>query len=148
DDKTTEKEESLSYIVREAFRGAVKNLNEDWGTFSEKWAWGKVRGTDISHLGLIPGFGREDLFTGGNSHVINAIKKSHGPSWRMVVEMGPEVKAWGIYPGGQSGNPGSRYYDNGVKDWVEGEIYELLYLQSPDEKRPGIQGITVLGGER
>ncbi len=33
------------------------------------------------------------------------------PSWRMVVELGAEIRAWGNYPGGQSGNPGSKFYD-------------------------------------
>jgi penicillin amidase len=39
----------------------------------------------------------------------------------MVVEMGPEIKAFGVYPGGQSGNPGSRFYDNFIPVWANGE---------------------------
>ena len=36
------------------------------------------------------------------------------------------VKAWGHYPGGQSGNPGSLYYDNMVESWTNGHYFELL----------------------
>jgi penicillin amidase len=64
----------------------------------------------------------------------------------MVVDLGPEIKAWGIIPGGQSGNPGSRFYDNAVDDWVAGKIYELVFLKSPDESNDKIVARTTLGG--
>ena len=62
------------------------------------------------------------------------------------MTLGPEVRAWGICPGGQSGNPVSRFYDNAVDDWVKGKAYELLYLKSPDEESPDIAGKTKLRG--
>jgi penicillin amidase len=64
----------------------------------------------------------------------------------MVVALGPEVEAWGIYPGGPSGNPGSPHYDAVVDDWVEGEMYELLYLQSPESPCDRIIGRALLEG--
>ena len=42
----------------------------------------------------------------GDRNVVNATSENHGPSWRMIVEMSKPPKAFGIYPGGQSGNPG------------------------------------------
>ena len=33
----------------------------------------------------------------------------------------------GIYPGGQSGFPGSKYYDNMIEDWVNGKLYDLEF---------------------
>ena len=38
----------------------------------------------------------------------------------------------GIYPGGQSGFPGSRYYDNMINDWVKGELYDLEFSSNKD----------------
>ena len=40
----------------------------------------------------------------------------------MVVELTSPMQAWVIYPGGQSGNPGSKYYDNFVNDYAAGSI--------------------------
>jgi penicillin amidase len=41
------------------------------------------------------------------------------PSWRMVVSLEKTgVRAWGVYPGGQSGNPGSPYYNNMLNTWA------------------------------
>jgi penicillin amidase len=47
----------------------------------------------------------------------------------MVVELGPEIKAYGIYPGGQSGNPGSPYYEDMIDDWNSGELYPLWFMK-------------------
>ncbi|MCK5700598.1 MAG: penicillin acylase family protein, partial [Cyclobacteriaceae bacterium] len=45
---------------------------------------------------------------------------------------------WGHYPGGQSGNPGSKYYDNMVEAWANGDYYDLLFLTNPDESNSRI----------
>jgi len=49
----------------------------------------------------------------------------------------------GIYPGGQSGNPGSRYYDNFIDDWAAGKYYSLNFLQT-DEVTSAIIGTQTL----
>src|SRR5260221_9416097 len=41
---------------------------------------------------------------------------SHGPSWRMVVDWGAGTFQ-AIYPGGQSENPASAWYDDRVDKW-------------------------------
>ena len=57
------------------------------------------------------------------------------------MELGPETHAWGIFPGGQSGNPGSRYYDNMVDDWLAGKYYALKVM---DQGKPeGVAGRIV-----
>lgn len=142
---TTEKKETLDDLVFQSFRKAKESLENELGPISEKWAWGKARGTDIRHLAQIPGLGCLNLFTSGNHSIVNATNKYAGPSWRMVVELGPQVRGWGIYPGGQSGNPGSIYYDNMVQPWVAGEWEPLLFLRSANDALPQqIAGIAVL----
>ena len=66
---------------------------------------------------------------GGWSNTINATTKSHGPSWRMIVQLSTPVEAYGVYPGGQSGNPGSRFYDNFVDMWASGKYYRLWIMK-------------------
>jgi penicillin amidase len=77
---------------------------------------------------LIPSltpFGRFNIPIGGGKGIVNASASDWGPGWRMIVEMGSEIKALGVYPGGQSGNPGSKYYDNLVDDWASGEYITI-----------------------
>jgi penicillin amidase len=85
------------------------------------------------HLARIPAFSRMDIVTGGGGGIVNATTAKTGPSWRMVVALGPNVQGYGVYPGGQSGNPGSFYYDNLLETWRKGELYELIYMKKPEE---------------
>jgi penicillin amidase len=46
----------------------------------------------------------------------------------MVVELDPNgTKAWGVYPGSQTGNPGSPLYGHMIDRWASGNYYELLF---------------------
>ncbi len=130
DNMHTDEKETLEMLINRAFYRAMNNLKEEYGTMGDNWQWGNVSDTDIGHLAQLPGFGKEDLFTGGGAESVNAIRGSHGPSWRMVVELGPEIKAYGLYPGGQSGNPGSPFYDNMIDDWNAGELYPLWFIKN------------------
>ena len=42
----------------------------------------------------------------------------------MIIELADKINAHVVYPGGQSGNPASRHYDDMVDDWVSGK-YEV-----------------------
>jgi penicillin amidase len=44
----------------------------------------------------------------------------------MVVELGPDVRAWTIYPGGQSGNAASSRYADRLDRWSAGELDAAL----------------------
>jgi penicillin amidase len=148
DDKATPGRETLADIALQAFRAACRSLEKEFGPWGESWAWGKAKGTHAAHLGRIPGLGRDKIETDGVGYVINAVGRGWAPSWRMVVDMGPAVRAWGIYPGGQSGNPGSKFYDNFLDDWAAGKPYELIFLKSADERHPGIVAHTTLRSEK
>ena len=126
----------------------MAGLEKDLGPIGEKWAWGKARGTEVRHLARIPGFGTPLLAVTGGGGTINNTSRTSGPSWRMVVSLGPEVEAWGVFPGGESGNPGSRYYDNMVPAWAAGTSYKIVFLRTPDEANPRLIGKTEMGGGR
>jgi penicillin amidase len=146
DNKTTPTKETLADLVLESFQNTHQMQAKKLGPYGEAWAWSRARGTNIAHIARIPGLGRMKLSTPGNFDNVNAITNTHGPSWRMIVALGPELKAWGVYPGGQSGNPGSEFYDNGVDKWVAGEYFELLYLKDAHVANARISGKTLLRG--
>ena len=129
---TVEKESSVD-LINQAFKQESLRLIDKLGILSDSWEWKNSRGTDIHHLVKIPGFGRMHLPTGGDWNIPNATARTHGPSWRYVVELGEKPKGYGIYPGGQSGFPGSKHYDEFVDGWVKGELYELHFPYSTDE---------------
>ena len=132
DVSTPEKETSID-IINQAFGQESLRLINELGVLGNSWEWKNSRGTDIHHLAKVPGFGRMHLPTGGDWNIPNATARTHGPSWRYVVELGEKPKGYGIYPGGQSGFPGSKHYDEFVDKWVKGELYELHFPYSVDE---------------
>lgn len=129
----TDEKETAPVLFVLSFKEAVKELS-DWQKENGDYNWGAYKATHIGHLlqGL-PAFSRFDLPIGGGRNIVNATTEDHGPSWRMIVEMSSPPKAQAIYPGGQSGNPGSKFYDNFVDRWAAGEYLDILFMQTAED---------------
>lgn len=122
--------ETLRDVVTAAFKKAVPQLVQ--AEKEGRLDWSKYKDSGIRHLLRLSPLSRYHLVTGGGSDIINATKQYHGPSWRMIVHLTEKTEAYGIFPGGQSGNPGSRFYDNMVNDWAKGS-YQPLWVMKADE---------------
>lgn len=120
----TEEKENADDVIRQSFENATEEIDSLFSSDSEL-TWKKYRTVKINHLSRIPAFSEIGIDVGGIASALNSVKETHGPSWRMVVQLSDPVEAWGIYPGGQSGNPGSPYYKNMIKDWAAGNYYKL-----------------------
>ena len=126
----TPEKETATDLFNLSFSKAVTKLN-DWKTNNGDLNWVNYKGTFAGHLlQALPAFSRFDIPIGGGKNIVNATSKNWGPSWRMIVEMTSPPTALGIYPGGQSGNPGSKYYDNFIDDWAAGKYHSLNFLQN------------------
>ncbi|MEI8075684.1 MAG: penicillin acylase family protein [Bacteroidota bacterium] len=93
-----------------------------------KLDWGLIKDTRVNHLLQLPALSKLHIPIGGGRNCVNATTSTHGPSWRMIVQMTDETDAYGVYPGGQSGNPGSKFYDNFIDSWAAGKYFKLLFL--------------------
>ena len=131
DNQTTQGVETIQDQATISFKKAFDNLTESYGSWSDDWDWGWVINNNIPHLTQTNGLGALNLYSGGGTESVNATRGSSGPSWRMIVELGSEIKAWGVYPGGASGNPGSPNYDSMIESWRTGELYELRFYKEP-----------------
>ncbi len=133
DNIETVQKETLSDDVTNSFKQAVveiKKLDQ-----AGQLSWAKYKGTRVTHLSkVLTPFSKFNILTGGGTHCINAIKDDHGPSWRMIVSLTATTEAYGVYPGGQSGNPGSKFYDNFIDKWADGKYYPL-WMMKADETR-------------
>lgn len=144
--------EDSSFVARanDIISTSFKQACDSFGRIQSK-EWYKVKNTTVQHLTKIPAFSFPTLKTGGWGNTINAMKGNHGPSWRMVVEMGAEeINAYGVYPGGQSGNVASKYYATFIKSWEQGDYYKLLFLPNDiKQENKQIQYIwTIKNGSR
>jgi penicillin amidase len=144
DNINTPQQETINDIVTQALRKATPVLKEEEA--AGKLEWTKHKDPTIFHLlktGVMP-FARK-IAVGGWGNVINAVTDTHGPSWRMIVQLSNPTEAYGVYPGGQSGNPGSKFYDNFVDTWATGRYYTLWMMketQSGDKRIIGTLTFT------
>jgi penicillin amidase len=134
DDVTTPEIESLNVQVTKALKKASIQLKSVASEGRLKWA--KFKNTTVYHLlkANAQPFARAGLIIGGGNGIVNATQHDHGPSWKMIVEMTSKTNAYGIYPGGQSGNPGSRFYDDFIDKWTKGQYYKLSIMDLADVK--------------
>jgi penicillin amidase len=126
---TKNKKETMGDIVLQAFQKVAPLAIEL--DKNGKLAWGNFKDTKVSHYTKIEALSRLHVNNGGGSYSVNATKSDHGPSWRMIVHLTDSVEAYGLYPGGQSGNPGSKYYDTFINFWAAGKYYPLLFVKKP-----------------
>ncbi len=126
DNINTPQTETIGDNLIAAFKKTALDLKK--AEAGGKLEWDKYKGTHIDHLTKLAPFSRMNLPIGGGSHNINATKAAHGPSWRMVISLTAKTEAYGVYPGGQSGNPGSKYYDSFVDQWAAGKYYPLWMM--------------------
>jgi penicillin G amidase len=145
DNVQTPKKESREDLILSSFKYAMDSLEKRFGPMDKDWQWGNVKHSHVPHLAKIAGFGSGFINNGGSKTSINAMSESNGPSWRMIVSLGKNVKAYGVYPGGESGNPGSFYYDDMISTWGGGKLNELLYLKSKTENSKRIIAIWKMG---
>lgn len=143
DDVSTTNKETLEDIVTKSFKDASKELSKI--EKDGKLEWAKNKGTHINHLLKLAPFSRANLPIGGGVGIINATTDDHGPSWRMIVSLTKKTEAYGIYPGGQNGNPASKFYDNFIDNWAAGKYYPLWMMTKDETKDTRVKWVINFG---
>lgn len=126
--------ETARELLRQSFTEGVQDIltwKKEHGDAPVRWA--DYKDTYIQHL-LRQAPLSFHVQHGGNHDIVNASSRTHGPSWRMVVSLEKDnVKCFAVYPGGQSGNPGSFYYSNLLHYWSTGRYYPLWFMTTPTD---------------
>ncbi|HEY1819399.1 MAG TPA: penicillin acylase family protein [Trebonia sp.] len=131
-----------------AFKQAVAHLSTKLGGSPPTWTWGKIHSRSFPSITGADGLGYGPRPAGGDPFTEDAadggLDASTGPSWRMIVALGNPVGtspplspdtssafsptgiyAVGVYPGGQSENPASPWYQNLIEPWWSGEYLPI-----------------------
>ena len=127
-------------VMRAAFATAVAHLSARLGSAPSRWAWGRLHSRQFPSLTQADALGYGPRAAGGDPWTVDAadggLVARQGPSWRMIVGWtGPGAGTWqGIYPGGQSENPASPWYEDQVADWWNGRYLPM----PPPGSSPGV----------
>jgi penicillin amidase len=136
DQRGTSLVETRDEILADALEAAFDDLVARLGPVEEgQWQWSAHRTANINHLLRIPSLSRTGIPMQGGSGTLNPSTGAgtHGASWRMVVELGDEMRAQATYPGGQSGHPASVRYDDRLAAWSEGRLDPLRVPRTPSD---------------
>ena len=122
--------ESFQGILHQSLKESLSDLEKTYGPDISQWQWHNESRAILPHLTKLP-FLLTSVDSGGNRFNIFANRNNHGPVWKMVVSLGPEPKAWGVYPGGQSADIRSPHAKEFLNDWAQGHLRPLLFLDEP-----------------
>lgn len=129
---STPKKETAKDIVILSLKEALDEFSKQKSE-NKDMRWGAYKPLDIYHITRLPALSEMNVHANGCSDAINATGISFGPSWRMIISLEDKVEGLGVYPGGQSGNPTSKYYKNMLDAWLKGEYYPLQIHTKKEE---------------
>jgi penicillin amidase len=133
---------SIDALTRSALADACAELTSRFGPRIDRWHWGKLHTLRLNHafhrLTLLrPFFSLGPFPTGGDNFTINLGFYRHsnpyavtvGPSMRMIVETGSDLRSKFILPSGQSGHLFSRHFRDQTTRWL---CQDYIALKSSD----------------
>lgn len=147
DRRDTEVVEDRDAVLARALEAGLQRTIERFGEPDDpRWTWGAIRMMNIHHLLRLPPLSRLAIpVASGTGTLSPAGGGTHGASWRMVVELAPEVAARATYPGGQSGNPLSPWYADRLALWEVGDLATVFFPRTPADLVPAqlISAVTL-----
>ncbi|MBL7092655.1 penicillin acylase family protein [candidate division KSB1 bacterium] len=133
DDQRTDRIETRDEIILKSLIETLQILHKYVSVDSTQWKWGLHNKIHINHLSHLKGLGFPPFPNNGNNNTISMMGGTVAPLWRLVVEMAEDGRRVGVYPGGQSGNPASPHYDEGIIPWANHQYFELNMPKSAEE---------------
>ncbi len=133
DVQATSEREDVAGLLRLSLEATADTLDALYGFDPAAWRWGDRHGVTFRHLTRAPALsalwrgpypfpGFERTLAPGSDLTV-----THSASWRMVVDFSrvPPV-GYGVYPGGQSGDPLSSLYDSHIATYLRFAYFDLL----------------------
>ncbi len=140
DQATPEQNERRDDILRRSLASGFARAVRTHGDPADGgWRWSQIQRVNVRHLLGLPAFAAPSVPALGGPSTLSPSSGNgtFGASWRMVVELGPEIRAWGAYPGGQSGNPASARYMDRLGAWARGDLDQLIMPPRGEPLRDG-----------
>ena len=136
DNLKTAEIENRDDIIRQSLLQTSKKLTKELGSQINQWRWERYHKTKIPHLSELEPLSIAPFSNNGGTGTLNVGAgkvNSFGPYWRMIVSLERPVRALGVYPGGQSGNPGSSHYCDFLETYENESYFELLFPKSKND---------------
>jgi penicillin amidase len=121
---------------------ANKELTARLGADPAQWKWGDLHRLHFRHpifryVPVLSDWLDADLATDGDAFTVNRgvpignpdtpdLPDVHGPTIRLIIDLKDPMQAVATLAGGQSGNPLSAHYADGLADWRDGHYRPIV----------------------
>ncbi|MFT0868858.1 penicillin acylase family protein [Pseudomonas sp. CAM1A] len=158
DDRGTPQKEDKPTILARSLAAAVDTGTAQLGADRRAWQWGKLhqyRWPAPAYHGLGDKLERAPLAAGGDFSTLALTTYAWGSSFdtqlpasaRMIVDFGQTEPLQVLTSNGQSGNPASRHYSNGLDAWFKGRFTSLPLQPQNFARAYGSQRLTLVPGK-
>ena len=169
DDRRTPTQEDKPTILARSLAGAITLLQSKLGGERTAWQWGKLHTynwtSDTSQLAqymspsqrasisALKGYlDRGPYPAGGDHSTLNVAAYHWGqnfdtwlvPAMRIVVDFGREEPLIGLNSSGQSGNPASSHYADGIDAWLKGNYMSFPFQSQNLDKVYGAKRLLLM----
>jgi penicillin amidase len=130
---------SWNDVALESLEAGLDLLEQTFGRDPGRWRWGHVHEVEFTHpLGSAnellrrlfnrrtPGFGASETVTQIGYNPTEPFRGTWGPVYRMIADLGDGHRSRWQLTTGQSGQPGSRHYDDMIDGWKRGTTNPVL----------------------
>ncbi|MFJ4392257.1 penicillin acylase family protein [Pseudomonas soli] len=158
DDRGTPQKEDKPTILARSLAAAVDAGTTQLGADRRAWQWGKLhqyRWPAPAYHGLGDKLERAPLAAGGDFSTLALTPYAWGSSFdtqlpasaRMIVDFGQTEPLQVLTSNGQSGNPASRHYSDGLDAWFKGRFTSLPLQPQNFARAYGSQRLTLVPGK-
>lgn len=114
--------------VESALRAAFDQLRAEQGSDPGAWSWGRSNTIPFEHP-LSDAFDLPVVERRGGAGTVS----SNGGTFKEIIDVANWDASLVINAPGQSGQPGSPYYDNLLDEWDDGEYFPLVFTREAVE---------------
>jgi acyl-homoserine-lactone acylase len=155
DDIRTPQKEDKPTILARSLAAAVSTGESQLGNDHKAWQWGNLhhytQGAQSKGLNAMNG----PRPAGGDHTTLNAAAYAWGdnfdapliPAMRIIVDFGQAEPMLGMNSSGQSGNPASPHYADGIGPWLKGQYVSFPMQPQNFEKAYGSKRLTLVPGK-
>lgn len=171
-DRRTPQQEDKATILARSLAGAVRFMEAKLGNERSAWQWGKLHHynwtTETSQLApymsasqraginSLKGYLDRGPYPAGGDHSTLNVSAYHWgqdfdtwliPAMRIVVDFGRAEPLIGLNSSGQSGNPASPHYADGIDAWLKGRYMSFPMQPQNLDKAYGNKRLLLMPGQ-
>lgn len=158
DDRNTPQKEDKPTILARSLADAIDAGTAQLGADRRAWQWGKLhqyRWPAPNYVGLGDNLSRSPLAAGGDFSTLALTPYAWGSNFdthlpasaRMIVDFGQAEPLQVLTSSGQSGNPASQHYSDGLEAWFKGRFMSLPVQPQNFGRAYGNQRLTLVPGK-